>query len=252
MKKILFIFLIVIVSLVFMANRNNSPKVIIYDLVKKGQFQNSQLHYRIYLFGILPIGEAIFATEQLEEYQGQRVYHLNAIAKSLNVFSKFFKGEAILDSYVDLQQFNPMLFKERLAITNRIDIKKEIFYDQKEGVMSIAGVRRQIFPNTQDPLSAIFNFRRMDFDRIREFEMNINTNQKNYILKGTTEQKDLQIDKKIYKIILAKAEIGRRDKNPYHKSNITMVLLKGKENIPVLIKVFASGIFISTKLVEIK
>lgn len=44
--------------------------------------------------------------------------------------------------------------------------------------MAIAGVKRQMLPNTQGPLSVISNIRRIDFDKDKELEMNININQK--------------------------------------------------------------------------
>jgi hypothetical protein len=252
MKKFLSILLILIFCLVFIAIRNSSPSVIISDLIKKGQIQEGQLRYKIYLFGVLPVGEAILGTKKIEDYNGQKVYHLNARAESLRFFSKFFSGHAILDSFIDISELNPILFKQKLTVTGKPDINKEVFYDQKEAIMSISGVKRQILPNTQDPLSAIFNLRRLDFDRTKNFEMNINSNQKNYVLKGTTKKRDLSINKKRYKIVLVKAEIRRRDKSPYHKSSVNMVLLKENANTPVLINIFASGVLINVKLVAIE
>jgi hypothetical protein len=209
--------------------------------------------------GVIPVGEAIFQREKTEEYlpsgkrgKGEFVYHLTATARSLSAFSKFFTGYAVLDSYIDRQQFNPMVFKERLLVTGKEGIDKEVIYDQRHGVMSTANVRRQILPNTQDPLSAIFNIRRMDFDKTKEFEMNLNTNQKNYILKGAARLLDISVNKKIYKTVFLEVQISRRDKNPYHKSRIRMVLLKERENLPVLIDIFAGGVFMNACLIDIK
>lgn len=252
MKKVLLVIFILILLSIFIVRRSNDPKIIISRLSDKSGILSGELRYRIYLLGILPVGEAILKPAKIEDYKGQQVYHLTAVAESLRLFSRFFSGYAILDSYIDKQQLNPILFRQKLTVSGKKDIEKEVFYDQKNGVMSIAGVRRQILPNTQDPLSLILNIKRMDFDKARDFEMNINTNQKNYILEAKTEQRDLSINKKIYKIVLAGAEIRRRDKNPYHKSSIAMVLLRGKENIPVLIKVFASGVLINARLIEIR
>ena len=118
--------------------------------------------------------------------------------------------------------------------------------------MSLGGVKRNILPNTHDPLSAVFNLMHKNFDNIEQIEMNINTNQKNYVLSGTVKQGDLTLNKKNYKTILLKVQIGRRDKDPYHNSNVSMVLVKGEENIPILIEVFARGILINVKLVDIQ
>lgn len=252
MKKWLVLFIVIVLCFVFVFYNNSNIKNIISGLSKKGDIEPGELRYRVYLLGIIPIGEAVFGVEKSEQYQGQAVYHLSATAQSLNVFSKFFNASAALDSYIDTKQLAPIVFKQRIAISGKQSIAREVTYDQKSGIMSIAGVKRQILANTQDPLSAIFNLRRLNFDKIKDIEMNINTNQKNYILKGTAIQQEILINKRIYKIVSAKAEIRRRDKSPYHKSNISIVLLKEKQNLPILIKVFASGVLINARLIEIR
>lgn len=252
MRKWLVLFILIVVSLTFLFYNNSNVKNIISGLAKKGGIGPGELRYRIYLFGILPVGDAVFGIEKIEQYQGQKVYHLSATAQSLNAFSKFFKASAHLDSYVDTEELCHLAFKQKIAILGKPTLEREVTYDQKSGIMDIAGVKRQILPNTQDPLSAIFNIRHLDFDKAEDIEMNINTNQKNYILKGVAERKNISIHKQAYRVILAKAKIARRDKNPYHKSSITTVLLKEKENIPILIKVFASGLLINARLIEIR
>lgn len=252
MKKLLIFLILVVLFLVYVVWNNTNPKLIISRLVKGGDLETGALRYRIYLLGVIPAGEVVFGIEKLERYKGQQVYHLTASGQSLSIFSKFFNSYAVLDSYIDTQKFNPVVFKQILVVKGQKSIEKEVIYDQKQGIMSISGLQRNISPNTQDPLSAIFNIRRMDFDKTKEFEVNINTNQKNYILKGTAYPKDISINNKIFKTVILGAQISRRDKNPYHKSMITMVLLKEKMNIPILIKVFASGFLINAKLIDIK
>lgn len=252
MKKILIIFFIIILFFGFIIYRNGAPKIIISDLLKKDDIKPGELRYKIYLLGILPIGDAFLQDKKAEKYKGRMAYHLSAVAQSSKIFSELFGASAVLDSYVDTQELKPMVFKQKLIVSGKKDIDKEVIYDQKQNIISIGGIRRQTFPGTQDPLSAILNIRKIDFDKIQEFEMNINTNQKNYILKAAVTPGNIKISSKIYKIFTLKSTVSRRDKNPYHKSNITMVLLKDKENIPVLIKVFASGILINAKLTDIK
>lgn len=253
MKKWVILFIVsLVLSLTFIIQSNNSPKVIISKLAKKGNIRTGELRYRIYLFGIVPVGEAVFESEKVENYRDKKVYRLKAAAQSLELFSKFFRGSAILDSFVDVEELNPIAFKEKLIVSGKPDTVKEITYDQKNGIMSIGDVKRQIFPNTQDPLSAMFNIRRMDFSKVKEFEMNINTNQKNYILKGEAQEKAILINKQTYEIVLVKVEIRRHDNNPYHNSKMDIVLLEEKENIPIFIKVFAGGMLINAKLIEAK
>jgi Protein of unknown function (DUF3108) len=251
MKKTLFFLIILILFLAFVVYNNTDPRAIISELAKKGDIRQGDLRYRINLFGIIPIGEATLSLERQIEYKGSKVYHLNATAAPLKYYAKFFKGYAVLDSYVDSDTLNPVLFKQKVEAPGKENPYKEVSYDQKNGTMSLEGVKRSIFPNTQDPLSALFNIRRMDLDNTKKIEISINTNQKNYILAGSAETGDLTINKKIYKIALLNTQIKRRDKDSYHKSKVWMVLLRGKENIPISIKVFASGILINVKLVDI-
>lgn len=246
-------FVLIVPLSIFAYYNNNTPQLVIYQLVKKGDIKSGEFIYRVNLFGIIPVARAIFKIEEIEKYEGEEVYHLNASASPLKLYANLFKGYTVLDSYIDKGTFNPILFKQKTVIPDRGVMDKEVFYDQQNEVMTLAGVKRSILPNTQDPLSLIFNLRHMNFDNVKDLEMNINTNQKNYIFQGIVSQKDILIDKKTHKIILIKAEIKRRDKNPYHRSTITIVLLKNeKENIPVLIKVFASGFLLNAKLIDIK
>lgn len=252
MKKILLVFVVLVLIFVFIAGLNNNPGRIILNLGSKmDNIENRQLHYGIYLFGVFPVGRAVLGTGQLEDYMGQKVYHLNASAKTANVVSGVFSASAVLDSYVDTQLHSPVLFTQTIKASGKEDIHREVYYDQKEGVMNVSGVKRAIPVDTQDPLSALFNIMRMDFDKIYAVEMNINTNQKNYILKGDAVQRDLTADKKKHKIILVKANVTRKEKSPYHKSSVTMLLLKKSRNIPILIKVFSSGLLIKARLVDI-
>lgn len=254
MKKILLLLVaLLILFSIFLFYSNNNPRITIYHLLKKGDIKSGELIYRVNLFGIIPLSEAIFRSERIEKYDGREVYHLSASAEPLKLYSGLFKGYGIVDSYVDTQTFDPILFRQKTAIPDKGIIDKEVLYDQQNGIMTLAGVKRVILPDTQDPLSLIFNIRHMNFDNIKNLEMNINTNQKNYIFQGTVSQKDILINNQTHKIIVIKAEIKRRDKNPYHRSTLTIVLLKNKnENIPILIKAFASGFLINAKLIDIK
>ncbi len=253
MKKILLITIVLIILCLGAIYQNNSNlNLIVFKLLNKNDLKEGDLVYRVTLLSILPAGEAIFTAEKKEKYNDKMVYHLEATAQTLKALSKFFSARVALESYIDMQDNNPLLFKQKIKILGKPDIDKQITYDQKNGIMSMAGVERSILPNTQDFLSAMFNLKHMDLSKINDLEMNINTNQKNYLLKGTVTPREILINKKIYKTYLINADIGRRDKNPYHKSKITMELLSNKENIPILIRVFTAGVLINAKLVEIR
>ena len=254
MKKAFLVLAICILAVVFILYRNSDPAFVISQLSKKGQIKMGELKYKIYLFGIMPVGEASFKEVEITDYQGKKVYHLAAEAHSLKFLEKLISGVAVLDSYIDPAQSSPLFLKQRIAISGKLEIVHEISYDQKRNVMTVNGVKRQILANTQDPLSLMFNLRKANLEIMQKFEFNINTNQKNYIFQGSSQPKDLIVNKQDYKCAFLKANIKRRDKdNPYHQSNVDIVMLKAdSENIPVLIKVFASGFLINIRLVEVK
>lgn len=252
MKKILLVILIIVLCLFFTAKINGCPRIVISNLAKKGELHDGDLKYKIYFFGVLPVGQAVLKEKQLTEYKGETVFRLNAQAESLKIFSGIFSASADINSYVDRQTLNPVFFKQNLRIKGKDDIDKEVFYNQKESFMTIKGVKRQILPDTQDPLSTMLNFRNIDFSETKTFEMNLNTNQKNYLLSGEAEQKTLSLNKKIYTINSLNAEIKRRDKNnPYHKSKLKILFLEEGGNIPIIMKVFTTGVFITIKLAGI-
>lgn len=252
MKKIgLILFVLLIFFLVFAYQTNNNPRFIISRLAKKGFFKSDNLIYQINLLGFFPVGRATFNAGIKEEYKGKEIYHLSATAKTTKIVSKIFSANIVLDSFVDGFDNNPVLFKQKMQVSGKPDLNREITYDQKNGIMTIAGVRRSILPNTLDPLSAIFNLKNMDFEKNRNFEMNINTNQRNYVLEGKVTSRQILVERKIYKTYIVGAQIQRRDKNPYHQSSITMILLKEKKNLPILIKIFSGGFLITAKLIDI-
>ncbi len=252
MKKILF-FLAAVAAISFIiSNSNCMPRAVISNLLKQGEIGDGDLQYRFYLFGVIPVANATLRKPVIEQLNGNKVYYISAAAENTKLTIPVFSGTAFLESYVDIQSLNPAFFKQHVTVKGKEEIVREVYYDQKQGVMAISGVKRSVLPNTQDPLSAIFNIRRLDLGKIKDIEMNINTNQKNYILNGVVTQESLSINKKIYALAVATAEIKRRDKNPYHKSSLKIVFLKDYGNIPILINVFASGILIKAKLVRIK
>lgn len=252
MKKIFIILLVLAACFVLVMMNNNRPKVIIGRLFNKG-IQENQPKYIVNLFGVIPAGEAVFLKEAVQDYAGNReVYHLSAKAQNLKLYSGLIQGSVILDSYLDKSSLDPLLFRQRLSISGKKEVLKEVFYDQDTHIMSIAGEKRRILPHTQDPLSAIFKIRRMDFEKIKEFEMNINTNQKDYLLKAAARTEELVIKNKKYGIVIIDADIARRQKSPYHKTSIQMVLWRERQNLPVYIKVFSGGFLITCRLVDIE
>jgi hypothetical protein len=252
-KKLLIILSIIVLFIGFVSFQNLNYKAIVSDLVENNDLHSGELKFSAYLLSVIPVADASIGVAKEEEFKGRKVYHLTATVKNKDYLAKAFNGYAILDSYVDLEPMNVVEFRQKIVVTGKQDLYRQAAYDQAKGIMTIDGIERQIFPNTQDQLSLIANIRKMDLDKTKNIEFNVNTNQKNYLFSASVKPKDIVIKGKSYRLYFVNSTIRRRDKNPYHKSNIDMVLLKnGSDNTPVLIKVFAGGFLISVKLVEIK
>lgn len=252
MKKILWVLLFIIVVLIFSTSYNRSLNKVISRLSREEFKVPTQLKFRIYLLGLLPVGEAELNLDKRETYQEREVYHLQAEADTLDWFSSIFEASVSMDSWVDIRERYPVLFKQSLAISNKKDKQSEIIYDQKNGIMIIDGVKRKILTGTHDPLSLIFYIMQINLEKIKDLQMNINTNQKNYLFSAAVFPQEKSIGNKKYKIATLKTDIRRRDKNPYHQSKLTVVLLKGKVNLPLIIKVFAGGFLVNARLIDIK
>ncbi len=253
MKKVFCsLFIIVFLFLVFFSVYNNNPGIIISRIKVRDIRELTELRYIVYFLGVIPVGEAVFYPARINEITGNNAYHLRAAAETSRCFSQFFAARTSLDSFVDADQLNPLVYRMQLTVSGRKDINEEIIYNQQDGFMLVSGVKRQILPNTQDPLSLMFNIMLMDFEKTSEFRMNINTHKKNYIFKGMVQDKDRLIKNKIYQTYILKGEVFRDNKSPYHRSSFKMVLLKQNCNIPLLIKVFSGGVLIQARLTGIK
>ena len=254
MKKIILsLVVILVVFCIFGVWKNGRHENIIAKLGERALLPEERgLKYRVYFFGIIPMGEGIIEPAKSDYFQEKKAYYLKGAATNLAIFNRIFAASAVIESYVDSDKLTPFIFKQKTKLANWPQMYKEVTYDQTNNVMTLNGVKRKILPDTYDPISAIYAIRKRDLSGVKEIELNINTNQKNYVLSAALEHKEINIKGDKYNLVFAKADIRRRDKNnPYHQTKLDMVILKGKENTPVLIRVFNSGLLIYARLIDI-
>ncbi len=248
MKKILAAVVLVLAVIIIVSASSNSPGAILVRIgADKLSGEAKELVYKVYLFGAFPAGEALIADKGLDRLDGQDVYHLSALAKGTELISKIYPFEAALDAYLDPGTFLPLSFKQTLKTKDK-ETAKEVSYDQKNGIMLIAGVKRNILSETYEPLSALYKLRRLDLNSIKAFDLNINTNQKNYAFTGSINKEELRLNNQVVNIFRLKGKIFRRDKNPYHQSHLEIVFLDNPQKTPLFIKVFASGALLTVRL----
>ena len=250
--KTLFILIAVFIAgLVIFQISSNNPKAIVRSLSKIGSLaENKKFVFSVKLFGVIPAGEAVLLDEGLSKLDNRQVYSISAEAKPAAFITKFYKVKANITSFMDKESLLPVLLKQSLEIQNKPSDNKEVYYDQKKHIMTIKGQERAIMPETYEPLSAMRFLRSQDFNKLKSFDININTNQKNYGMKGEVLRKEkIILGNKEYFVWVLKANIARRDKNnPYHRSQVTFYLLDDAQKTPLLIKVFASGAYIVATL----
>lgn len=253
MKKIAFISLVIVIFCVAaLIQHNSNPRIVISKIKGIEDKGPGEYVYSLNMFGFLPVGEAVVGVEKEELYQGKSVYYMSARATSLKVIAKFFQATALIEAYIEKKHLLPILFRQVISQRDKPDMAKEAVYNQMALTMTTAKGTRDILPETVEPLSLLLRLKRMNLSTLKNFDFNLNNNQRNYSVKGIVESRDVFVNKKRYPLFFLKSSISRRDKNPYHKSGLEIVFLPSRENIPLIIKVFASGIFINARLVEIR
>lgn len=250
MKKVIIAILIILAALLSVSAYQNNPQTILKKIdIARLESQPKQLIYKVYFLGIFPLGKALIEDNGLVRFEGKDLYLLSARAGSDGLVSKLYPFSAHIDSYLELKTFLPAIFIQQLKTKDK-EIIKEARYDQANNIMEIAGQKRNILPETYEPLSALCRLRSLDLEKISNFDLNVNNNQKNYAFSGDITKEEIRLKDGTAKFYRLKGKIFRRDKNPYHQSQVEFVLLGNKQRIPVFIRVFASGALITARLTE--
>lgn len=249
MKRILALILMVsIIASVVSYRKNNDVRSLLAHFSQDDLDSAQVLSYRILLFGCIPVGSAVLYMAQPAEYKGKPVYHVYLEADSASELSWLYVASIRADSYVNRQTYLPEAFTQKIFVKGKQSTERGVVYAQDEQTMSVEGETRTIAGNTHDPLSAILRISRMDYDQLKDLELNINTNQKDYRLTGTAERADALVNRMARGMITVSADVKRRSDNPYHQSHIEIIMASGKKNIPVLIRSFASGFLVTSRL----
>jgi hypothetical protein len=250
MKKIIIAILVILAVTLSISAHQNNPQTILKKIdITRLENQSKQLMFKVYFLGIFPLGKAVIEDNGLVRFEGKDLYLLSARASASGFISRLYPFSARLDSYLEPKTLLPIIFQQKLKTKDK-ETAKEARYDQANNIMEIAGQKRNILPQTREPLSALYELRRLDLDTVSNFELNINTNQKNYAFTGSIASVDIQTKNGPANIYRLKGRIFRRDKNPYHQSQVEFVLLGNQHKTPLFIKVFASGALITARLID--
>lgn len=251
----LFLLILILISITFFFQRNkNNPVSIIKDLhLQELPIQDiDSTVFQVNLLGFIPVGYAKLINQGERTFKQKRVLHLSAEASAVGFISRFFDARAQAESFIEKQQLHSLKFLESTSIPDKPKEEKEVIYDQEAHIMELEGVKRSILPNTQDPLSAMYFMRKQPLKIGKEFDININTNQKNYRLFAEVVKKEEHwITGKNMAVWVLKGDIRRRDKSPRHSTTMKIWLLDNPSKTPILIKVTTGPASITARLIDI-
>ena len=248
--KIIFIVLLIIAALLSLNEVIKDGPCSLIKNLKNKNLDSKALVLKIKFFGIIPGAVARIEDLGIEKFDRKNVFHLRATAQTMSYFSKMFNAQMQADSYVDVGKLCPLKFVQRVKTPGKYDYNREIIYDQELKVMKIGDVQREIFQDTRDPISAVFYIRNQEFKIGKEMTTYINTNQKNYIMTAKVlDYKELTINGEKTNYWLMTAEVKRADKNPRHKTHLTIWFFDNKTKTPFLIKIMSAGGLVTASLI---
>jgi hypothetical protein len=230
----------------------DSPSLLVKNFKNK-DLDSKALVLQIKFFGIIPAATARIEDLGMEKLGRKNVFHFKATAQTMSYFSKIFQAQMQADSYVDIKNLSPLKFSQQVKTPGTYNYNREIIYDQKQKVMKIGDVQREIFEDTRDPISAIFYLRSQEFEKGKEIQTHINTNQKNYImLAKVSDYKQLDINGEKTGYWIVTAEVKRADKSPRHKTSLSLWFFDNKAKTPFLIKIMTAGGLVTVNLIGLK
>lgn len=242
LKSTVLIFLAVLIIFAISQILSQSPQAVLKKLIMKNCLGSNKLNIQLNYLWFIPVGQASLDNLGKERFRGEDLIHLRAEAKTFDFVRNIFYAHATVDSYIDPRGMFSRYFLQHLVMINKKDDNRELSYDQRKHVMTYIGPRgkedRVIEENAQDPLSAIFLIENKEFKIGDDFQVSLNSNQKNYILfVNVVSNQIVRIADKDYVIWLTKSRIQRKGKNPYHKTSYRIWFLNyNNKNMPILIK----------------
>ena len=248
--------LFVVLSAFILVEWNTSrPAYIIKALnLQNGLSQPAKsIMFRAKVFGFLVLGQAQMNYAEPELFQGKEVYHLTAEARAAGLISRFLNARVEIDSIVDKKRMHSLRFTQIMEMLDKPKDERVIIYDQENNVMESRGVKRSILPDTRDPLSAMLYIQNQNFQLGKEFDINVNTSQKNYrlYLKVIKKEEYVINGSKVGAWVL-EGDVKRRDKSPRHSIGITVWILDSPYKVPFLLKVTTNIGPITAWLVEVR
>ncbi len=140
----------------------------------------------------LPAGKAITRVQEITEFNNREVYVLTGRVRTSDFISLFFEAEGRVCSYIDSKRFHSLYFHGESQASGHRKNEKTLIFNQQDLFLQIDGGEKvRILPDTQDPLSAFYFLRLLDYDKIKEgYEINIKSRKRDRTLVVKTQGKE--------------------------------------------------------------
>lgn len=145
-----------------------------------------KLTYEIRWMGV-PVGIACFNVKEISPIDGRDCYHVVVTVRSNVFLSKIYRVDDEFHTYIDKENLHTLRFIKRQA-EGRYRSHELVDYDQKlhkavyKSLLNNSTKEFSIAENSQDDLSAIYCFRMQDAEFGKPISMNVNADEKNWIL----------------------------------------------------------------------
>lgn len=140
----------------------------------------------------LPAGKGIISVEEIKNYNDSEVYVISGKARTSDFISLFFEAEGTITSYMDKNKLHSLYFAEESQSSGHRKNQKVVTFDQKNLFLEVDGEKIRILPDTQDPLSAFYFLRLIDYEKIKSgYEINIKTRKRDRTLFVKVKSKEV-------------------------------------------------------------
>ena len=248
-KRVIFILLFSIVF-TFSSSAGELQKVK-NSAFKRGEVLKYRIFYDSWLTTYLTAGIGTLSVlPDTKKFHNRDTYHLEAIGKSVGLFSLFFKVDDRYESYVDEEALIPWFFMRRTRQGGYIRNDDINFYQYDHWAESCT-MKRKVPPNIHDIISSFYMMRNLDYNNAKidqEFRVEFMLDDSLYISRIIYRGKDI-VDTKAgkFKCLKFKPKVVRGEVFD-EEYPMTLWVSDDKNHIPVLLR---SEVIIGSVKVEL-
>ncbi|MFY0631950.1 MAG: DUF3108 domain-containing protein [Flavobacteriaceae bacterium] len=160
MKRTLLILSLLLFSSVLIAQEAN----------KKPYKSGEWLEYKMSYSGFLKAGTATLALKE-SQLNGKKVFHATGFGKTTGLIGWFFKVRDTYESYFDVEDTKPYLFKRDVYEGGHV-IKRDVRFNYEKDTATIEDYKHKTikevpFNNVQDMISSFYYLRNINIDTIK-------------------------------------------------------------------------------------